>query len=148
MSKASEIFNYLQDSLIQWKPKTSNPTVNGEGFSADNVRNIEGSLPPTNEFDYVYIAPPIVNETALTTGSRGVKQTTHTYVIDIYCKRLGMGNAGKRATLQAMEENTDFISRLFIEQGFLVTRPRADLNYSGNHTARQVMNITKTFIYQ
>lgn len=148
MSKASEIFKHLQETLIEWKPKTTNATADGEGFNTENIRNIEGSLPPTNDFDYIYIAPPIINETALTTGSRGVKRTTHTYVIDVYCRRLGVGSAGKLATLEAMIENANFISDLFITQGFLVTRPRADLNYSGNGTARQVMNVTKTFIYQ
>ena len=140
------VFEYLLSSLVEWKPKLTNNTVNGVGFNADNVVNIEtGALPPANTFDYVYIAPPRISQGGVTTGAQGVQRSTETYVLDIYTKRIGVGNLMKRNTLEAMYENYNFISNMFARQGFMIVLAMTDMDYSGNGTARQVLNITRTF---
>lgn len=147
MNKSFEVYKYLKDALIAWKPKTSHITVSGAGFNESNVVNIEMDvLPNTSAFDYVFIAPPILNQRGRTTGARGVQQSTQTFVIDVYSRRSGVGVEMKKKTLRAMHENVEFISNLFARQGFLITTPMMDLDYSGNGTIRQVINVTKTFI--
>ncbi len=146
MSRGQETFEYLRDSLIEWKEKTTLNNVNGEGFNEDNVVNILGNLPTSNIFDYVYIHPPVSSRTSLTTGSRNTKRITETSTIDVYCRRIGNSNEGKRQTLDAMYEIVDKISEIFEVQGFLITESFTDLNYNNNNTIRKVMNITKTYI--
>ncbi len=146
MNKHIEIFEYLRDELMNWRFKETNPTVNGIGFNLDNVREIESSLPSATEFDYVYVSPPIINERGVTTGARETQRSTQTFTIDIYSRRLGSGAAAKRNTLAAIHENSTFISNLFAKHGFIISMSKADLNYNNNNTARQVINITKTFI--
>lgn len=146
MSRGQETFEYLRDSLIEWKEKTTLNNVNGEGFNEDNVVNILGNLPTSNIFDYVYIHPPVSNRTSLTTGSRNTKRITETSTIDVYCRRIGNANEGKIQTLEAMYEIVDKISEIFEVQGFLITESFTDLNYNNNNTIRKVMNITKTYI--
>lgn len=147
MSKGQKTFEYLRDSLIAWKSKNTPNNENGEGFNENNVVNIEtGALPTALIFDFVYIHPPISNRRANTTGSRNTKTITETSTIDVYCRRVGNGNEGKRRTLEAMYEITDKISEIFDTQGFIVTETFTDLNYGGNSTIRKVMNVTKTYI--
>ena len=146
MSRGQETFEYLRDSLIEWKYKDTMNNVSGEGFNEDNVVNILGNLPTQTVFDYVYIHPPVSSRTALTTGSRNTKRITETSTIDVYCRRIGNANEGKRKTLEAMYEIVDKISEVFEAQGFLITESFTDLNYNNNNTIRKVMNITKTYI--
>lgn len=146
MSRGQETFEYLRDSLIEWKEKTTLNDVNGAGFNEDNVVNILGNLPTANIFDYVYIHPPVSSRTSLTTGSRNTKRITETSTIDVYCRRIGNANEGKIKTLEAMYEIVDKISEIFEVQGFLITESFTDLNYNNNNTIRKVMNITKTYI--
>lgn len=147
MNKSELVFDYLKDSLIQWNEKTTQNSVDGDGFNENNVVDIDiGALPKSNEFDYIYMSPPIVNQSGVTTGSQGVQRSTQTFVIDTYCKRKGIGNDAKRKTLQDMRKNTEFISNLFAKQGFTIMLQMADLNYNNNSTARQVITVTKTFV--
>lgn len=146
MNKHLELFEYIKEELIKWKHKPTNPTIDGIGFNDDQVKEITGSIPSANEFDYVYISPPIINQSGLTTGTRGVQRSTQTFTIDVYCRRDGRGIAAKKDTLVAIHENTNFISNLVAKQGFIITMPNADLDFNNNGTARQIMNITKVFI--
>ena len=138
MDNSLEIYEYLKKCLIDWDE---------DRWNDENIMYIEmGSLPTSPSFDYIFLSPPIINQQGITTGSRGVQRSTQTYVLDIYTKRIGLGNASKRASRQALIENVNFVSDIFARLGFTISMPQADLNYSGNGTIRQIMNITKTFI--
>lgn len=146
MNKFDDVFEYLLKELVEWKPKTTTPDQNGTGFNEHNVRQILGTLPPAIIFDYVYLSPPVMASSGLTTGSREIQRTTQTFTIDIYCRRGGTGNKMKEQTFKAIRETSDFIGNLFAKQGFIISGPPADLNFQGNDTARQVLNVTRTFI--
>lgn len=142
-----DVFEYLQNALIEWKPKTTDNSQQGVGFNTGNVVNIAvGGLPPHQEFDYVFFTPAATNFMRMTTGGGKVGRTTETYQIDLYCRRSGLGNAMKRETLKAMGETMDFITNLFSQQGYMVTTVTPDLNFGGNDTIRQIVNITRTYI--
>lgn len=145
MNFNQEIFNDLKEYLIAWRPKNTLPTRGGVGFNEYNVLDIEGTLPTGNPFDFVYFGFPSKQETPVTTGSRRIQESTQTFTVDMYCKRVGTGTAMKRATKYACEENTEKIVEFFVRRGFTVTMPIPDLNYSGDSTARQPMYFTKTF---
>ena len=147
MKNKNKVFNLIKDELIKWKPKTTPNNIDGQGFNNKNVMPIaSGSLPDTLEFDYVYIAPPITNARAVTTGSKG-KTSTETYVIEIYTLRLGkIGDDTKIKTQEGADETYEFIEELLIGQGFLVARTLTDLNYNNANIARYVLNATKRFI--
>ena len=146
MNKFDEIFEYLLNELVKWKPKTTTPDINGIGFNKHNVKQILGTLPTAIVFDYVYLSPPVMASSGLTTGSRQVQKTTQTFTVDIYCRRGGTGNKMKEETFKAIRELSDFISDIFARQGFIISGSPADLNFQGNDTARQVLNVTRTFI--
>lgn len=146
MNKFDDVYEYLKTELIKWKPKDTLPDVNGEGFNEHNVRPILGTLPTTIIFDYVYLSPPVLASSGLTTGSREVQRSTQTYTIDIYCRRGGTGNKMKEDTFRAMRELSSFITDIFARQGFIISGSPADLNFQGNDIARQVLNVTRTFI--
>ncbi len=146
MNKFEDVFEFLKKELIEWKPKDTTPDKSGIGFNDYNVKEILGTLPTTSVFDYVYVSPPVMASSGLTTGSRNVQRSTQTFTIDIYCKRGGTGNKMKEETFKALRENTDFISNLFASQGFIIGGSPADLNFQGSNTARQILNITRTFI--
>lgn len=146
MNKFDEIFEYLKKELIEWKPKETTPDKSGVGFNEFNIKDILGTLPTVTVFDYVYVSPPVLAGSGLTTGSRNVQRSTQTFTIDIYCRRNGTGNKMKEETFKALRETTDFISDLFASQGFIISGSPADLNFQGSDTARQILNITRTFI--
>lgn len=147
MNSHEKLHQYLLGELTEWKPKEGNPTVSGEGFNNYNVVMLEPNvLPKIYEYDLVYIGNPIVNARGITSGSRGVQRSTQTYMIDIYTKRGGSGNVGRIETLKASNENAKVIADLLSKQGFIISMPQADLNYANTLVARQVMNVTRTFI--
>lgn len=148
MNDSQKMFRYIQDSLIEWKPKVKpEPTQGSAGFDTNNVMEIEMGSPPNKSiFDYVYFAPPTSRVTSLTTSSRGLRQRTTTFMLYMYCKRLGVGNAGKRATLEAMHETTDYLTKLLTDQGMLVVVPMVDLNYNNNDIARVSITATRKFM--
>ena len=145
MDKHKEVFDFIKDALIEWKPKNTNLTIAGTGFNEWNIREFANTLPTTHEFDYVYVSPPIINESGITTGARGVQRSTQTFTIEVYCLREGAaGAAQKRATLWGLHETTQFIRDLLARHGFIISMPRADFS-EGNH-GRQTINATITFI--
>lgn len=147
MTNKNKVFNLIKENLINWKPKNTTNNIEGEGFNEVNVVPIASrSLPNTLEFDYVFVAPPIKNSSAVTTGSKG-KTSTETYVIEIYTLRLGkLGDDRKIKTQIGADENYEFIENLLISQGFLVARTLTDLNYNNANIARYVLSATKRFI--
>lgn len=146
MNKFEDVFEYLKKELIAWRPRTEKMNIDEVGFSEDNVREFESSLPPSYVFDFVYIAPPIRNERGVTTGASEVQRSTQTYAIEVYTRRGGSGATMKKATLKALNENVDFISNLFAKHGFIISASAPNLSFTPNDTARQVINITKTFV--
>lgn len=147
MLNKNKVFDFIKRELIEWKPKLTENNVDGVGFNDTNVMPIASrSLPNTLEFDYVFVAPPIKNSSAVTTGSKG-KTSTETYVIEIYTLRLGkLGDDRKIKTQIGADENYEFIENLLISQGFLVARTLTDLNYNNANIARYVLSATKRFI--
>lgn len=147
MKNKKAVFNLIKDELTKWKPKDTPNNIAGQGYNNKNVMPIaSGSLPDTLEFDYVYVAPPITNARAVTTGSKG-KTSTETYVIEIYTLRLGkIGDDTKIKTQEGADETYEFIEELLIGQGFIVARTLTDLNYNNANIARYVLNATKRFI--
>jgi hypothetical protein len=139
------VFDGLKTFLTEWKPKGTTPDKGGEGFNEHNVVNVEGTLPTGIPFDYVYFGFPAKAESPVTTGSGKVQISTRTYTVDMYCKRAGTGAIMKQNTRAACDENTAKIVEYFAQNGFSVTMPIPDLNFSGNNTARQPMYFTRTF---
>lgn len=143
---SQEVYEYLRDNLIEWKPRESRPAKNKVGFDNDNVRNIEvGSLPIDSIFDYVFIAPPIINRQGTTTGAGRNVRITETYTLDVYVQR-GTSTDRKIQSLKDMDDTRNLISEMFEKIGFIIMMPQADLNYNDAGIIRQVMNITRTYI--
>lgn len=147
MNHHLEIYQFLLDALVKWKPKVGNPTVSGEGFNNMNVSFIQPTgLPDIYEFDLVYVGTPIISSSGVTTGAGGVQRSTETYTLDTYTKRRGAGTDGRINTLNALNENTAFITNLLASQGFMINMSQPDLSYANTLIARQVITATKTFI--
>ncbi len=142
MNINESLYQLLKQRLIEWKPE-----VDGIGWNEDNVLDIEPmSIPEETPFDFLHIGMPTKNETPVTTGSPHIQQSVQTFTVDIYSRRAGAGNAMKRATKQAIEENTEFVTNFFASLGFTAQMPNPDLNYSGNSTARQPIYFTRLFV--
>jgi hypothetical protein len=146
MNVSEQLYQDLLNYLVAWKPKETMPNIGGEGWNEHNVLDIDGTLPTGIPFDFAHLSTPTKVETPVTTGSTHIQRSTQTFTVDLYCKRAGTGNAMKKATKLACEENTEKIVTFFASLGFTNTMSNTNLNYSGNSTARQTMYFTRIFV--